>query len=117
MFHTIKLKKINFCSNPELDPLPVPDYTVNENGDPINRYVYQKPSNLGLQGAHYDPSIMSLRARLNRGVELQYVNYDQTENDPNVLRSLELNFAKHIDSVILARHNAPVSSVVESQFE
>lgn len=107
MFHpNLKQEKIVFKSNPPLEPRAVPDYTLNEYGSPVNKYVVQERDNRGLIGLHYDPSVMSLRARINRGVQLQYVDYDVTENDPNKLAYIAKNVAAHIDSNIRARQAA-----------
>lgn len=113
MFHpNLTQEKIKFLSNPPLEPRAVPDYDVNEFGSPVNRYVLKERDNKGLVGLHYDPSVMSLRARLNRGVELQYVDYDVTENDPNKLAYIANNIAQKIDSRIQARFES--SQVVPS---
>lgn len=88
MFHTIKLEKIAFKSNPPLEPRVVVQQEIRSDGTPINLFVLTERDNKGLPPAHYDESIMSLRSKLNRGIQLQTVNYDVTENDPNKLARL-----------------------------
>ena len=116
MFHTIKLKKIDFVSNPPLEARPASIIDVNQYGDPVTKFVYQERSNEPfLQGAHYDPSVMSLRAKLGRGVELQKVSYDQLENDPNKLQAQAEQFADAVVSRSKSRTVAPVSEPSNSQ--
>lgn len=88
MFHTIKLKKIDFVSNPPLEPRVVVQQSIRSDGTPVNLFMMTERDHKGMPPAHYDESIMSLRAKLNRGVQLQTVNYDMTENDPNKLSRL-----------------------------
>lgn len=88
MFHTIKLKKIEFSSNPPLEPRVVVQQEIRSDGTPVNLFVLTERDHKGMPPAHYDESIMSLRSKLNRGVQLQTVNYDMTENDPNKLAHL-----------------------------
>lgn len=99
-----------------MEPRAVLDYDVNEFGSPVNRYVLKERDNKGLVGLHFDPAVMSLRARLNRGVELQYVDYDVTENDPNKLAFIARNISAKIDSRIQQRavSQVEISSSVES---
>lgn len=110
MFHSIKLKPIEFVSNPKLEARAVPIIDVNQHGDPVTKYVVQERSNLPyLQGAHYDPSIMSLRAKLGRGIELQKVSYGQLENDPNVL----MDNAEQFAAAVIDRSNSRKSANLE----
>lgn len=88
MFHRIKLEKIEFISNPPLEPRVVVQQEIRSDGTPVNLFVMTARDHKGLSPAHYDASVMSLRAKLNRGVALQTVNYDVTENDPNRLQAL-----------------------------
>lgn len=88
MFHSIKLEKIDFRSNPPLEPRVVVQQEILSDGTPVNLFVMTARDHKGLPPAHYDASIMSLRSKLNRGVALQTVNYDVTENDPNRLQAL-----------------------------
>ena len=116
MFHSIKLKKIDFVSNPSLEARPAPIVDVNQYGDPVTKYVYQERSNEPyLKGAHFDPSVMSLRAKLGRGVELQKVSYDQLENDPNKLQAQAEQFAEAVVARSNSRTVSPVSEPSNSQ--
>ena len=112
MFHAIKLERIEFKSNPELEPRPVLETSTNENCDPVNRFVMQKRSNRGLAGAHYDPSVMSLRARLARGLDIQRVNYGVTENDLNKLRASAMRLSTSIIDASNARAAAAVQEPI-----
>ena len=103
MFHAIKLEKIDFKSNPPLEPVMTVDYTTREDGSPINLFIKKDRSNKGLSGAHYDPSTMSLRARLARGIELQKVSYGIIENDPNVITRKARKLISDIDASAAAR--------------
>ena len=101
MFHVIKLEKIDFQSNPPLVPRHVVSMTTREDGSPVNKFVLTERDNKSpLSGAHYDPSIMSLRARLARGVELQSVSYDVTNNDLNSLYNSSKKLALSLRSKI-----------------
>lgn len=85
MFHRIKLDPIAFKSNPPLEPRVVVQQEIRSDGTPVNLFVLTARDHKGMPPAHYDESVMSLRSKLNRGVPLQLVNYDMTENDPNKL--------------------------------
>lgn len=111
MFHAIKLKRIDFSSNPKLPYFHRVEFATDDNGSPVDLIVYKAEDNRGVfMGSHYDPSSMSLRARLNRGVRLQTVNYDITENDPNKLASV----ARSQASAIIARSQSRKTSTVDS---
>lgn len=99
MFHTIKLERIAFKSNPPLEPRVVVQQEIRSDGTPVNLFVLTERDHKGMPPAHYDESIMSLRSKLNRGVQLQTVNYDMTENDPNKLSRV----AHSISSELLKR--------------
>lgn len=114
MFHAIKLEKIKFRSNPPLEPRMTVDYTTREDGSPINLFIKKERSNKGLAGAHYDPSTMSLRARLARGVELQKVSYGVIENDPNVITRKARKLISDIDASASARAAAAAASVSDT---
>lgn len=107
MFHAIKLEKIEFSSNPPLEPRMTVDLSTREDGSPVNVFLLKERSNKGLAGAHFDPSTMSLRARLARGVELQKVGYGIIENDPNVITSK----ARKVVADIEASASSRVASV------
>ena len=97
MFHTIKLKKIDFKSNPsDVEPIPVIEKEINEYGSPVNRVRYELPSRVP-NVAHYDAATMSLRARLNRGILLEHVDYGVVENDPNKLNASARRLASEIE--------------------
>ena len=114
MFHAIMQKKITFKSNPPLEPEFVVDYTTNAEGSPVNKFVLTDRSNKGhLQGAVYDPSVMSLRARLHRGVDLQKVGYDVTDNDLNRLYASAKRMSTELSSRAASRKQS-VSSVVQT---
>lgn len=115
MFHVIKLRKISFKSNPLLPYFHRVEVTIDELGSPTDLVVYKQEDNRGVFfGSHYDEKSMSLRARLNRGVKLQTVNYDITENDPNKLASV----ARQQAAALVSRASARKSSVnVESKSE
>lgn len=99
MFHLIKLEPIAFKSNPPLEPRVVVQQEIRADGTPVNLFVLTERDHKGMPPAHYDESIMSLRSKLNRGVQLQTVNYDMTENDPNKLARV----AHSISSELLKR--------------
>lgn len=99
MFHSINLKPIDFRSNPGLDPRPMNDWHTREDGCPVNKFVLAPRDNKSFfQGAHYDASRDSLRARLNLGIPLQKVSIGITENDPNKLSAVARSYVNAINS-------------------
>ena len=82
------------------------ELAFNDKGSPINRVVLKERDNKGLLGAHYDPSTMSLRSRLNMGIQFQPVYIGMTENDPNKVNLLVKNFSHFFNSLIQARQAA-----------
>lgn len=110
MFHTIRQEKSPFKSNPPLEPRFVVDLSIREDGSPINVFLLKERSNKGLVGCHFDPSTMSLRARLARGVELQKVNYGIVENDPNVITAKARKVVSQLEASAQSRAaSEPVS--------
>lgn len=99
MFNKFQLSRIDFKSNPDLGE----DYRVvlstNDFGSPINKIVREPKSNRPFyDGFKYDPSLMSLRAKLNSGIDLQRVSFGQTENDPNKIYEYALHFEASLAS-------------------
>lgn len=104
MFHSIRLQRIDFVSNPPLDPVPYVDRSINDYGDPVNLFlVKERDHKSSFAGSHFDPSRHSLRAMLNLGIQLQPVNYDITENDPNVLSKKAKSLSAQIENSMNSR--------------
>lgn len=98
-----------FKSNPELQPLEVIEPLLKDGV--VTNHVRKVPrSNKSLlAGAHYDPSIMSLRALLNLGVKLDFVYPDTLENDPTVI----YNRINSMSNTITTRYAQLLSDSVE----
>ena len=97
MFNKLKLSRIDFVSNPDLGE----DYRVilstNDFGSPINQIVREPKSNRPFyDGAKFDPVTMSLRAKLNSGIDLQRVGFGQLENDPSKIYDYALHFEQSL---------------------
>lgn len=104
MFHSISLKKIEFQSNPPLDPIPHVVRDINDSGSPINAFrLVERDNSSPFAGSHFDPERHSLRAMLNLGIQLQPVNYDITDNDPNSLSRKARVLSSQIESSIQSR--------------
>lgn len=99
MFNKFQLSRIDFKSNPDLGE----DYRVvlstNDFGSPINKIVKEPKSNRPFyDGAKFDPALMSLRAKLNSGIDLQRVSFGQVENDPTKIYEHALKFEQSLAS-------------------
>lgn len=98
MFNSKPVQRKRFFSNPPLSDLPqvVPD---EHDGRVCNKVVYVPQSNHSyFEGVHFSAETMSLRAKLNLGVNLQQVSIGQIENDPNVLARRSAFFEQAIES-------------------
>lgn len=98
MFNSKPVSRKRFFSNPPLSDLPqvVPD---EHDGVVCNKVVYVPQSNHSyFEGVHFSAETMSLRAKLNLGVNLQQVSIGQIENDPNVLARRSALFEQSIQS-------------------
>lgn len=106
MFHSIKLDKIDFRSNPPLDPIPHVVRDISDNGSPINSFkMITRDNKSPFAGSHYDPEKHSLRAMLNLGIELTPVNYDITDNDVNSLSRKASSLSSQIETQINSRQD------------
>lgn len=111
MFNKFHLSRIDFKSNPDLGE----DYRVvlstNDFGSPINKIVREPKSNRPFyDGAKYDPALMSLRAKLNSGIDLQRVSFGQVENDPTKI----LEHALHFEQSFASRYDQARQASSES---
>lgn len=121
MFHSISPKRIEFVSNPPLDPIPHVVRDINEYGSPVNKFVLvQRDNQSPFKGSHFDPAKHSLRAMLNLGIQLTPVNYGQISNDINAMyqtakseSQLLIDAAAH--RRVQAEALADQSSIVEPQ--
>lgn len=105
MFHSVLLKKIDFCSNPPLDPIPHVVRDISDNGSPINSFkMITRDNKSSFAGSHYDPEKHSLRAMLNLGIELTPVGYDITDNDVNSLSRKARNLSSQIEASVSSRN-------------
>lgn len=92
----MKYLPIDFVSNPVLPeaPMVVPEQ---KDGVIVNTIKHVPVSNKSyFDGVEFNASTMSLRAKLNLGLQLHPVSIGQVENDPNVLRNRALHMEKEI---------------------
>ena len=85
-----------FISNPPLPDVPVIE-PLEVDGVMTNKTVMKPCSNRSYwDGSHYCAETMSLRAKLNLGLDLPKVQLPGLENDPSVLYSRSIYFEKVI---------------------
>lgn len=115
MFNSFQLSKIEFTSNPDLGEDYKVELSTNDYGSPVNRIVRVPRSNRPFyDGVKYDPALMSLRAKLNSGIDLQRVSFGQTENDPNKLFGYALHFEQSLAERYDQARKASADSVSEA---
>lgn len=99
----------DFLSNPSVRPLPVVKPKVVDGR--VTNEIVKVPQPIGglLAGHSYDEETMSLRAKLNLGVQLDFVPNANLDNDPLVsLRKIERlsNSITNMHAQLLAEESA-----------
>ena len=116
MFNHFERKRIEFFSNPPIHEKVVIDVTTNRDGNPVNIVKVVPGSNRPIyDGLKYDPALMSLRAKLNAGINLKPVFLGAVENDPSVLQETALSFENRLhqrfdelEESVKSQNNQPV---------